>query len=99
MNIDTLGSAVDSFIKVNDFWTDVFKAYEMLGESVVCENTNEISAKPIFCNDKIKIGNMYIAKKKQNPKNNSTKQSLLHHIIILPRPLFFFLVIDKEYAS
>lgn len=94
MNIDTLGSAVDSFIKVNDLNT-----YEMLGESVVCENTNEISAKPIFCNDKIKIGNMYIAKKKQNPKNNSTKQSLLHHIIILPRPLFFFLVIDKEYAS
>lgn len=90
MNIDTLGSAVDSFIKVNDFWTDVFKVYEMLGESVVCENTNEISAEPIFCSDKIKIGNMYIAKKKTKPKKQFNKTKLAPPYHYLASPSLFF---------
>ena len=57
--IDQLGSNLlfDQQGTTNKFWLDVLKAYREFGKSVCSENTEELMAEPIFCNDNVKIGN------------------------------------------
>ena len=39
------------------FWIHVFKAYREFGKRIQVENSEELVADPIFCNDNILVGN------------------------------------------
>ena len=41
----------------NMFWIHVFKAYREFGKHMQVENSEELVADPIFCNDNILVGN------------------------------------------
>ena len=53
--LDKLGSAINSFVNVNVFWTDVFDAYFEVGRKTIVVNIDELASEPFFCNDKILI--------------------------------------------
>ena len=45
--------------EVNKFWSHVFMAYKELGKQIHVENSEELVAEPIFCNQNILIGNIF----------------------------------------
>ena len=47
----------------NKFWCHVFKAYKEFGEKIRLENSEELVAEPIFCNDNIRVGNRTVFQK------------------------------------
>ena len=47
----------------NKFWCHVFKAYKEFGEKIRLENSEELVAEPIFCNDSIRVGNRTVFQK------------------------------------
>ena len=53
---DKLGSPIDEGLKLNAFRGDIFKSYRGLLKRVVIDKVEEIGAEPIFCNDKILVG-------------------------------------------
>ena len=46
--------------KVNKFWSCVFMAYKEFGKQIHVENSEELVAEPIFCNQNILVGNRII---------------------------------------
>ena len=48
----------------NTFWIHVFKAYREFGKRIQVENSEELVADPIFCNDNILVGNKTVFYKK-----------------------------------
>ena len=46
--------------KVNKFWSHVFMAYKEFGKQIHVENSEELVAEPIFCNQNILVGNRII---------------------------------------
>ena len=45
---------------VNKFWSHVFMAYKEFGKQIYVENSEELVAEPIFCNQNILVGNRII---------------------------------------
>ena len=43
--------------EVNKFWSHVFMAYKEFGKQIHVENSEELVAEPIFCNQNILVGN------------------------------------------
>ena len=41
--------------EVNKFWSHVFKAYKEFGKQIHVENSEELVAEPIFCNQNILV--------------------------------------------
>ena len=54
--LSILGSSLCVENITNQFWKDVFKAYDTMGNKVKCENVYEIDAEPLFCNNNILVG-------------------------------------------
>ena len=50
-------------LHLNQFWNDVFQAYKQFGRKIQVESSDELAAEPIFCNDKIQVGNRSICYK------------------------------------
>ena len=44
--------------EVNKFWSHVFTAYEEFGKQIHVENSEELVAEPVFCNQNILVGNI-----------------------------------------
>ena len=44
------------------FGDDVFQAYKQFGGKIQVESSEELAAEPIFCNNKIQVGNRRIYK-------------------------------------
>ena len=56
--LEQLGSSLPTQEKnFNMFWINVFKAYREFGKHMQVENSEELVADPIFCNDNILVGN------------------------------------------
>ena len=50
-------------LHLNEFWNDVFQAYKQFGRKIQVKSSDELAAEPIFCNDKIQVGNRSICYK------------------------------------
>ena len=55
-NLMVLGSNIPTD-KMNQFWKDVFSAYEVFGLCIKLKKSEEVLAEPIFYNDKFTVGN------------------------------------------
>ena len=56
--LEQLGSSLPTQEKnFNMFWIQLFKAYRDFGKRIQVENSEELVADPIFCNDNILVGN------------------------------------------
>ena len=56
--LEQLGSSLPTQEKnFNMFWIHVFKAYREFGKRIQVENSEELVADPIFCNNNILVGN------------------------------------------
>ena len=49
--------------EVNKFWSHVFMAYKEFGKQIHVENSEELVAEPVFCNQNILVGNRIIFSK------------------------------------
>ena len=59
--LEQLGSSLPvEELHLNKFWNDVFQAYKQFGRKIQVESSDELAAEPIFCNDKIQVGNRSI---------------------------------------
>ena len=47
-------------LEVSKFWSQVFMAYKEFGKQIHVENSEELVAEPIFCNQNILVGNRII---------------------------------------
>ena len=45
--------------KVNKFWSHVFMAYKEFGKQTHVENSEELVAEPVFCNQNIPVGTRF----------------------------------------
>ncbi|WP_293716296.1 hypothetical protein, partial [Thiolapillus sp.] len=62
--LEQLGSSLPiEELHLNKFWNDVFQAYKQFGRKIKVESSDELAAEPIFCNDKIQVGNRSICYK------------------------------------
>ena len=62
--LEQLGSSLPiEELRLNTFWNDVFQAYKQFGRKIQVESSEELAAEPIFCNDKIQVGNRSICYK------------------------------------
>ena len=59
MWFEQLGSSLQEH-EVNKFWSHVFMAYKEFGKQIHVENSEELVAEPIFCNQNILVGNRII---------------------------------------
>ena len=50
-------------LHLNQFWNHVLQAYKQFGRKIQLESSEELAAEPIFCNDKIQVGNRSICYK------------------------------------
>ena len=46
--------------EVNKFWSHIFMAYKEFGKQIHVDNSEELVAEPIFCNQNILVGNIII---------------------------------------
>ena len=62
--LEQLGSSLPiEELHLNKFWNDVFQAYKQLDRKIQVESSDKLAEDPIFCNDKIQVGNRSICYK------------------------------------
>ena len=63
--LEQLGSSLPiEELHLHKFWNDVFQANQWSGGKTQVENSEKLAVEPIFCNDKIHVGNRSICCKK-----------------------------------
>ena len=56
--LEQLGSSLPiEELHLNQSWNDVFQAYKQFGWKIQVESSDKLAEDPIFCNDKIQVGN------------------------------------------
>ena len=59
--LEQLGSSLPiEELHLNKFWNDVFQACKQFDRKIQADSSDELAAEPIFCNDKIQVGNRSI---------------------------------------